>query len=384
VDAFDFDSYWSALRTTQQRTLESITNQLSHTAKKGVSEADWGGFLFWGFISNYEKSSVEKAEFIDGVRQFLRCKYSTLEAVQKQGLKPINAQIAFCYSAYIHEQAFGIQFPQFLLKFYEYAKRRKSHLVFDEFKIVFDSITPFYPSKKIQKIPLSDLTGNPKNIKKVIEGISQKAVETILNHQLASAKEPSSPNEQLIKSSLNGDKEGMILSISIGADINYQRGFDGSTALHIALENEDKDIIELLMSEGASFHIKDHFGIDALKLIKEKATTLFKHIIHTPLVGIFLRSNQHEFEEEGEICGYSGGWYSWLKPVYNPDITPLIKEGDYVNKGQVLGIICSGLFGIYEVKADVNGFVALTCAEDNSDVTLDQPLFVIVPSEKLS
>lgn len=152
MDIFEFNSYWEAIDTDFKNVLNEITNQLDHNKRKLCQDSNWGGRVFWAFISNFEKSSIEKSDFERGVEQFLSCKYSTLEAVHKQGIKPINAKIAFCYSAHIHEQAFGVSFPQFLLKFYGYAKDRQTHLEFEECKKTLGLITPFIPSAGVTPV----------------------------------------------------------------------------------------------------------------------------------------------------------------------------------------------------------------------------------------
>ncbi|EAY06733.1 hypothetical protein TVAG_310200 [Trichomonas vaginalis G3] len=69
--------------------------------------------------------------------------------------------------------------------------------------------------------------------------------------------------------------------ISLGANIN-EKGEKGKTALHIAAENNSKEIAELLISHGANINEKDIFGQAALhkaayKNSKEIAELLISH-----------------------------------------------------------------------------------------------------------
>ena len=64
----------------------------------------------------------------------------------------------------------------------------------------------------------------------------------------------------------------------------------------------------------------------------------------------------------------------------SPDAEPYVKEGDRVEKGQVLCIIeAMKLFN--EIESEVSGIVRKILVEDGSPVEYGQPLFLIEPTE---
>jgi acetyl-CoA carboxylase biotin carboxyl carrier protein len=66
----------------------------------------------------------------------------------------------------------------------------------------------------------------------------------------------------------------------------------------------------------------------------------------------------------------------YLTPA--PNKPPLVQEGDFVEKGQVIGII-EAMKVMNELEADVGGRVARILVQNQQPVEYGQPLMVIVP-----
>ena len=132
---FIFEDFWDALHTTYQNGLSKIAEYLSWDKFNSEDwDEPWGGKLFWDFIYEYEKTPVQRKKFRDNIDELTSVKFLTLKSVRKQGLAPLNSKIAFCYSAFIHEESFGTSFHQFFLKFYKYLEPHPSHLDLDILK----------------------------------------------------------------------------------------------------------------------------------------------------------------------------------------------------------------------------------------------------------
>lgn len=84
----------------------------------------------------------------------------------------------------------------------------------------------------------------------------------------AVAKKQISKDELLIYSAKKGILDLLVLSLCNGANINYKDS-NGFTALIAAVVNNDKEIVELLVSKGADIKAKTNLGNTALTLAEK-------------------------------------------------------------------------------------------------------------------
>lgn len=64
--------------------------------------------------------------------------------------------------------------------------------------------------------------------------------------------------------------------LSLGADVNAKKGFEGDTPLHWAACFEKLDMCKFLLDNGADMHMKNNWGITPLDKIENKNTKIYK------------------------------------------------------------------------------------------------------------
>lgn len=158
MDVYSHKTYWSKLPEKYQGIIREIAYKLSWTYfnSESFDSEHWGGAIFWNYIYTYNKGAAEQQIFRRDIDALTGLKFETVKKVERQGLKEINCEIAFCYSAYINDHYRKTPFNQFLLDFVDYAEKHKarSHLRFKKHKNTLDEIRQIKPYAFLSKINL--------------------------------------------------------------------------------------------------------------------------------------------------------------------------------------------------------------------------------------
>lgn len=158
MDVYSHKTYWSKLPEKYKAVIREIANQLSwtHLNSKNFDSEHWGGDIFWNYIYSYNKGAAEQQIFRRDIDILTGLKFETIKRVKDQGLKELNCEIAFCYSAYINEYYRKTPSHQFLLDFVDYTEKYKerSHLNLKKHKNVLDEIRQIKPYAYLSNINL--------------------------------------------------------------------------------------------------------------------------------------------------------------------------------------------------------------------------------------
>lgn len=397
MDTFDFEQYWKAISKECRVLIGHIADQVSTTAKKDLNKGlEEDGYYTWGgddFLSFIEPSgSKHKTLFKESISLNIEGDYRSLSVVTRQGTGVNTAKISFCYAAYRYEKLFEASIEQFIIGFVNFTNENPSHIQFGGLEKTIQVLKDRIKRVGFKKTKSEDIQINSSNLYQN-KGANKQTInelDTFVTGHLAREKAIGLPlqsldkhsllntssllNERLIKSTEKGDFADIDLCLSHGADIDYQRNFDGATALHISLENEDKRICKFLLTKGARVNIQDFFGVDSLCLFK-KSDIFHEKIIFNNIDGNFLRSNKHVLKQEIETCGYGTGYGTIMILDYDSSLPPLVQEGDYVYKGQSLGFMFCKNFGPIDIVNEYDGLLFKIFSEDNVKVEFKQPLF---------
>lgn len=119
-----------------------------------------------------------------------------------------------------------------------------------------------YQEKPIMSLHQAAMEGNYEEVKKhILAGSNINAIE------------PSGGSTPLITAALFGKKDIVDLLLENGASINYQNN-DGSTALHVASFFCHPEIVRILLQNGADIEIKNNSGATPLKSVQAPMETV--------------------------------------------------------------------------------------------------------------
>lgn len=154
MNEFCFDQYWSELPPQYTVILDALAEQLKPATRAKVNIKEWGGKDFLYFVSEHEKGQKERRHFDRTVADHTPSQIKAIKEVSSAGLGRDGTKIVFCYSAFIHKQAYDVNFDQFLLDFYKYTKSRRSHLDLSAYDKVFKKIEKSYEDKALKKLTM--------------------------------------------------------------------------------------------------------------------------------------------------------------------------------------------------------------------------------------
>tara|TARA_R110001583_G_scaffold113519_3_gene264027 strand:+ start:2307 stop:4628 length:2322 start_codon:yes stop_codon:yes gene_type:complete len=154
VNEFCFDQYWSELPPQYTVILDTLAEQLKPATRVNVNISEWGGKDFLYFVSEREKGQKERRLFDRTVADHTPSQIKAIKEVSSAGLGRDGTKIVFCYSAFIHKQAYDVNFDQFLLEFYNFTKSRKSHINLSAYDNVFKDIEKRCEDKTRKKLTM--------------------------------------------------------------------------------------------------------------------------------------------------------------------------------------------------------------------------------------